>query len=194
MLRLSCVVDGPIYGPFMGCNVTGFPPSAHPPQSRDVSCFSLKSFHFRGLRNQWVFFPYKSLYFECYATRSIPTFWAWATCDNTSLHNRRFTSQARWTQQFEAREEYESRIEGRRNFFSSSHLALRAKCRVRLAWLIKRLLCAYPCRLLQYRLERSAPRCLSNSRVFLGDADTIVSSLWLSHPFALQEETTKFPD
>ena len=50
MLRLSCVVDGPIYGPFMGCNVTGFPPSAHAPQSRDVSCFSLKSFHFRELR------------------------------------------------------------------------------------------------------------------------------------------------
>ena len=46
------VVDGPIYGPFMGCNVTGFPPSVHAPQSRDVSCFSLKSFHFRGLRNQ----------------------------------------------------------------------------------------------------------------------------------------------
>ena len=46
------VVDGPIYGPFMGCNVTGFPPSAHPPQSRDVSCFSLKSFHFRELQEQ----------------------------------------------------------------------------------------------------------------------------------------------
>ena len=56
----------------------------------------------------------------------------------------------------------------------------------------KRLLCACACRLLQYRLERSAPRCLSNSGVFLGDAETIVSSLWLSHPFALQEETTNF--
>ena len=48
---------------------------------------------------------------------------------------------------FEAREEYESRIEGRRKnkalfFLSSPHLAFRAKCRVRLAWLIKRLLCA----------------------------------------------------
>ena len=45
-----------------------------------------------------------------------------------------------------------------------------------------------------YRLKRSAPRCLSNFGVFLGDAETIVSSLWLSHPFALQEETTKFSD
>ena len=77
---------------------------------------------------------------------------------------------------------------------ASSHLALRAKCCVRLVWLMKRLLCACACRLLQYRLERSAPRCLSNSGMFLGDAETIVSSLWLSHPFALQEETTKFSD
>ena len=47
---------------------------------------------------------------------------------------------------------------------------------------------------IQHRLERSAPRCLSNFGVFLGDAETIVSSLWLYHPFVLQEETTKFSD
>ena len=29
---------------------------------------------------------------------------------------------------------------------------------------------------------------------FLPDAETIVSSVWLFHPFALQEETTKFSD
>ena len=33
-----------------------------------VSCFLLKSFHFRRDRNDRFFFPYKSLYFECYAT------------------------------------------------------------------------------------------------------------------------------
>ena len=33
-----------------------------------VSCFLLKSFHFRRLQKRQVFFPYKSLYFECYAT------------------------------------------------------------------------------------------------------------------------------
>ena len=33
-----------------------------------VSCFLLKSFHFVGYRNDRFSFPYKSLYFECYAT------------------------------------------------------------------------------------------------------------------------------
>ena len=33
-----------------------------------VSCFLLKSFHFVGYRNDRFVFPYKSLYFECYAT------------------------------------------------------------------------------------------------------------------------------
>ena len=40
------------YGRFMGCTVTGFPLSAHAPQSREVSYFLLKSFHFRGLQKQ----------------------------------------------------------------------------------------------------------------------------------------------
>ena len=33
-----------------------------------VSCFWMKSFRFRRLRKTIGFFPYKSLYFECYAT------------------------------------------------------------------------------------------------------------------------------
>ena len=50
VLRLSCVVHGPIQGRFMGFNVNGF------------------LFHFRRLQKRQVFSPYKSLYFECYAT------------------------------------------------------------------------------------------------------------------------------
>ena len=52
--------------------------SAHGSHRRDVthilckvSCFSLKSFHFRRLQKRLFFFPYKSLYFECYATMSM---------------------------------------------------------------------------------------------------------------------------
>ena len=46
---------------------------ARGPHWRDVThilsgCFLLKAFHFRRLQRRWVFFPYKSLYFECYAT------------------------------------------------------------------------------------------------------------------------------
>ena len=33
-----------------------------------VSCFLLKSFQFRRLQERQVFFPYKSLHLECYAT------------------------------------------------------------------------------------------------------------------------------
>ena len=33
-----------------------------------LSCFLLKSFHFRRFQKRKFFFPYKSLYFECYAT------------------------------------------------------------------------------------------------------------------------------
>ena len=71
------------------------------------------------------------------------------------LHNRRFMSQARRTRHF-AR----SARQGRRNiFFSSPHLAIRAclalrvKCRVRLASLIKRLLC---------RLQRTSSFLIEN--------------------------------
>ena len=49
VLRLSYVVHGPIYGHFMGFYVKGF-------------------LYFVGYRNDRFFFPYKSLYFECYAT------------------------------------------------------------------------------------------------------------------------------
>ena len=49
VLRLSCVVHGPIYGHSMGFYVNGF-------------------LYFVGYRNDRFFFPYKSLYFECYAT------------------------------------------------------------------------------------------------------------------------------
>ena len=45
VLRLSCVVHGPIYGRFMGFYVNGF-------LSIEIG----------------FFFPYKSSYFECYAT------------------------------------------------------------------------------------------------------------------------------
>ena len=49
--------------------------SAHGPHRRDVthilckvSSFLLKSFHFRRLQKRQFFYPYKSLYFERYAT------------------------------------------------------------------------------------------------------------------------------
>ena len=50
-----------------------------------VSCFLLKSFHFVGYRNDRFSFPYKSLYFECYATMPrrcslMLIFRAWAAC------------------------------------------------------------------------------------------------------------------
>ena len=55
VLRLSCVVHGPIYGRFMGFYVK----SAHGPHRRDVthiltkvSCFLLKPFHFRRLQKR----------------------------------------------------------------------------------------------------------------------------------------------
>ena len=44
------------------------------------SVFLSKSFHVRRLQKRWVFFLYKSLYFECYAI-----FRAWATCDERFL-------------------------------------------------------------------------------------------------------------
>ena len=49
VLRLSCVVHGSIYGRFMGFYVNGF-----------------LSILYKV--NERVFFPYKSFYFECYAT------------------------------------------------------------------------------------------------------------------------------
>ena len=62
VLRLSCVVHGPIYGRFMDyCTVNGFLSykSAHGRHRRDVtnilctlSCISLMSFHFRRLRKR----------------------------------------------------------------------------------------------------------------------------------------------
>ena len=80
VLRLSCVVYGPIYGRFMGCLVTGLlytyhliqrkpyitTQSAHEPHRRyvthilcKVSCFFLlKSFHVRRLVTETMgFFP-----------------------------------------------------------------------------------------------------------------------------------------
>ena len=76
VLRLSCVVHGSIYGRFTAFYVNGFlsckPPGLH---RRDVthilskvSCFYWNPFIFVGYRNDRFFFPYKSLYFECYAT------------------------------------------------------------------------------------------------------------------------------
>ena len=38
VLRLSCVVQGPIYGRFMGCIVTGFPP--YKPLHREKTVYS----------------------------------------------------------------------------------------------------------------------------------------------------------
>ena len=62
VLHLSCVVHGPIYGRFMGFYVNGFlngHKSARGPHRRDVthilsklSCFLLKSFHFRRLQKR----------------------------------------------------------------------------------------------------------------------------------------------
>ena len=70
VLRLSCVVHGPICGRLMACTVNGFTrftvqpikrpqKSAHGPRRRDVthilckvSCFLLQSFHFRRLRKR----------------------------------------------------------------------------------------------------------------------------------------------
>ena len=46
VLRLSCVVHGPIYGRFMGFYVNGFLFVSK------VSCFLLKSFHFRRLQKR----------------------------------------------------------------------------------------------------------------------------------------------
>ena len=54
VLRLCCVVHGPIYGRFMGLPL-----------------------------GKQVFFPYKSLYLECHATMPMLAdahIWAWATC------------------------------------------------------------------------------------------------------------------
>ena len=64
---------------------------------------------------------------------------------SASLHNRRFMSQARRTRHFarSARRGEEKKI--KLYFFSSLRFALRAKCRVRLAWLIKHLLCRLFC-------------------------------------------------
>ena len=76
VIRLSYVVHGPIYDhnrPIHGRKYGH--KSARGPHRRDVThilskvrCFLLKSFHFGRLRKRQVFSPYKSLYFECYAT------------------------------------------------------------------------------------------------------------------------------
>ena len=69
------MVHGPIYGRFTGFYVNRF--LSRGPHRRDVThilskvtCFLLKPFIFVGYRNQ-VFFPYKSFYFECYATMPV---------------------------------------------------------------------------------------------------------------------------
>ena len=73
VLRLSCLVHGRENG--LHKNPENGHKSARGPHRRDVthilskvSCFLLKSFHFRGLQKRCLFLPYKSLYFECYAT------------------------------------------------------------------------------------------------------------------------------
>ena len=54
VLRLSCVVHGPIYGRFMGFYV----------HFRYGKLFLLKSFHFRRLQKRQVFFPIQILIFR----------------------------------------------------------------------------------------------------------------------------------
>ena len=203
---LKCVlrvVDGPILWPFYGlyCNwVSSLGPRTT--KQRSKLFFYWNPFIFVGYRNNRFSFhtnPYISnvtqqgrfLYFELGQPVTILACITGLTGALRAKRDERSISKRETNVSREARgrEKIKPFI-----FFSSPHLALHAKWRVRLAWLIKRLLCAYGCRLLQYRLVRSAPRCLSNFGVFLGDAETIVSSLWLSHPFALQEETTKFSD
>ena len=61
VLRLSCVVHGPIYGRFTGFCVNVF-------LSIQRFLFYWNPFIFVGYRNDRFFSPYKSLYFECYAT------------------------------------------------------------------------------------------------------------------------------
>ena len=56
VLRLSCVVHEPIYGRFTGLYVNGF------------LSLNRNPFIFLGYRNDRFFPPYKSSYFECYAT------------------------------------------------------------------------------------------------------------------------------
>ena len=57
VLRLSCVVQGPIYGRFMGFCVNVF-------LSIQRFLFLLKSFHFRRIQKRWVFFPIQILLFR----------------------------------------------------------------------------------------------------------------------------------
>ena len=52
VLRLSCVVHGPIYGRFMGCTVNGILPQHKVCFICNVSRFLLKSFHFRRLQKR----------------------------------------------------------------------------------------------------------------------------------------------
>ena len=47
--------------------------------------FHLNPFTFVGNRNNFVFLPYKSLYFERYATVLIVIFRAWVTCKITYI-------------------------------------------------------------------------------------------------------------
>ena len=63
--------------------------SAHGPHRRDVthsvskvSCFLLETCHYRRLQNEkrQVFFTYKSLYFERFATMPMLIFRAWDSC------------------------------------------------------------------------------------------------------------------
>ena len=79
-------------------------------------------------------------------------------------------SQARWTRHFarSAKRGEEKKI--KLYFFSSPRLALRAKCRVRLAWLIKNLLC----RLVTKRVYfRSVKRATSKDFVAKKDRTTL---------------------
>ena len=55
-------------------------------QLSKVSRFLLKSFHIRRLHKQLFILPYKSLYFECYATVLMVIFRAWATSVKTRTH------------------------------------------------------------------------------------------------------------
>ena len=53
---------------------------------KKVNRFLFKSFHIRRLQKQLFILPYKSLYFDCYATVLMVIFRAWATCVKTRTH------------------------------------------------------------------------------------------------------------
>ena len=67
VLRLSCVVHGPIYGRFMGCTVNGVL-SLHKVCLMLRKPFFIEMLSFSQVTKTIGFFPYKSLHFERYAT------------------------------------------------------------------------------------------------------------------------------